>query len=165
MSDAISGLLRKWAVLYICLMGAALLLGPIGMILSAIVHARGGTPAQSERLVTFSSVVLNRPIAATIGIGLAGVMGTPSKGTAKHGQIPPGYQDSFEVKEGSAVIGRPFYDWTGAERVADMQECLRRCKMLSGCMGFNYSPDRYCALYRSLSGAASVRGSIAGRRQ
>jgi len=153
-------------VLYICLLGAVLLLGPIGMILSAIARARGRTPAQSERLVTFCSVVLNLPIAAAIGIGLAGVlMGSPSKGTATHGQIAPGHQDSFEIKEGSAVVGNPFYDWVGAERVADMQECLRRCKMLSGCMGFNYSTDRYCALYRSLSGTASVRGSIAGRRQ
>jgi hypothetical protein len=153
-------------VLYICLLGAALLLGPIGVILSAIVRARGSTPAQSERLVTFSSVVLNAPIAATIGIGLAGVlMGAPSKGTAKHGEIASGYQDSFEIKEGSAVSGKPFYDWVGADRVADMQECLRRCKMLSGCMGFNYSMDRYCALYRSLSGTIPVRGSIAGRRQ
>src|SRR5262245_51637135 len=152
--------------MYICLLGAALLLGPIGVILSAIVRARGGTPTQSERLVTFSSVVLNVPIAATIGIGLAGVlMGPPSEGTAKHGQIAPGYRDSFEIKQGSAVIGIPLYDLVGAERVADMQECLRRCKMLSGCMGFNYSTDRYCALYRSLSGTASVRGSIAGRRQ
>jgi len=140
-------------VLYICLLGAALLLGPIGVILSAIVRARGGTPARSEWLVTFSSVILNLPIAATIGFGLAGIsMDAPSKGTAKHGEIAPGYQDSFEIKE-------------EAERVADMQECLRRCKMLTGCMGFNYSKDRYCALYRSLSGTASVKGSIAGRRQ
>jgi len=152
--------------MYICLLGAALLLGPIGVILSAIVRALGGTPAQSERLVNFSSVVLNAPIAATIGIGLAGVlMGAPSKGTAKHGQIASAYQGSFEIKDGSAIIGIPFYDRVGAERVADVQECLRRCKMLSGCMGFNYSTDRYCALYRSLSGTASVRGSIAGRRQ
>jgi PAN domain len=153
-------------VLYICLLGAALLLGPIGVILSAIVRARGGTPARSEWLVTFSSVVLNLPIAATIGFGLAGIsMGAPSKGTAEHGQIAPGHQVSFEIKEEAAVIGRPLYDWVGAERAADMQECLRRCKMLTGCMGFNYSKDRYCALYRSLSGTASVRGSIAGRRQ
>src|SRR6516225_11352558 len=62
---------RKWVVLYICLLGAALLLGPIGVILSAIVRARGGTPLQSERLVTFSSVVLNVPIAASIGFALA----------------------------------------------------------------------------------------------
>src|SRR5215467_10194049 len=148
------------------LLGATLLLGPIGVILSGIVRARGGTPAQSEMLVTFFSVVLNVPIAATIGIVLAGeLMGAPSKGAANHGQIAPRYPDSFEIREGSAVIGNPFYDWVGAERVANMQECLRRCKMLSGCMGFNYSTDRYCALYRSLSGTASVRGSIAGRRQ
>ena len=153
-------------MLYICLLGAALLLGPIGVILSAIVRARGGTPMQSERLVNFSSVVLNAPIAATFGIALAGVlMGAPSNGTAKLGQIAPGNQDSFEIKDGSAVIGKPFYDWVGAERVAGMQECLHRCKMLSGCMGFNYSTDRYCALYRSLSGTALVKGSIAGRRQ
>ena len=153
-------------MLYICLLGAALLLGSIGVILSALVRARGGAPAQSERLVTCSSVVLNVPIAATIGIGLAGVlMDAPSKGTTRHGQMAPGHQAIFEIKEGSAVIGKPFYDYVGAERVADMQACLRRCKMLSECMGFNFSTDRYCALYRSLSGTASVRGSIAGRRQ
>jgi hypothetical protein len=148
------------------LLAGVLLLGAIGVILSAIVRARGGTPVQSERLVTFSSIILNFPMAATIGIGLAGVlMDAPSKGTAKHEQFAPGYQNRFEIKEGSAVIGSPFYDGVGAERVADMQECLRRCKMLSGCMGFNYSTDKYCALYRSLDGTASVRGSIAGRRQ
>jgi hypothetical protein len=153
-------------VLYMYLLVAALLLGAIGVILSAIVRARGGTAVQSERLVTFSSMVLNFPIAATFGIGLAGVlMGAPSKGATKHGQIAPEYHDRFEIKEGSAVIGKPFYDEVGAERVADMQECLRRCRMLSGCMGFNYSTDKYCALYRSLGGTASVRGSIAGRRQ
>jgi PAN domain-containing protein len=153
-------------VLYMYLLAAALLLGAIGVVLSALVRARGGTPVQSERLVALSSVVLNFPIAATFGIGLAGVLiGAPSKDTVKHGQVAPEYQDRFEIKEGSAVIGKPFYDGVGAERVADMQECLRRCRMLSGCMGFNYSTDKYCALYSSLGGTASVRGSIAGRRQ
>lgn len=153
-------------MLYICLLGAALLLGLIGVILSAIVRARGRTPAQSERLVTFSSVVLNLPIAATIGIGLAGVwLGAPSNGAVKHAQIAPARPDSFEIKEGSAAFGKPFYDQVGAERVPDMQECLHRCKALSGCMGFNYSTDRYCALYGSVSGTAPVKGSISGRRQ
>jgi len=153
-------------VLYICLLGAALLLGLIGVIHSATVRARGRTPAQSETLVTLSSVVLNLPIAAAIGIGLAGVlMGAPSNGTVKHEQIAPGHSDSFEIKDGSAVFGKPFYDRVGAERAPAMQECLHRCKMLSGCMGFNYSTDRYCALYGSVSGTAPVKGSISGRRQ
>jgi hypothetical protein len=155
-------------VLYICLLGAALLLGLIGVIVSAIVRGRGRTPARSEMLVAVSSVVLNLPIAATIGVGLAGVLlgaPTPSNGTVKHAQIAPGHPDRFEIKDGSAVFGKPFYDRVGAERAPDMQECMHRCKMLAGCMGFNYSTDRYCALYGSVSGTSPVKGSISGRRE
>jgi hypothetical protein len=153
-------------VLYICLLGAALLLGLIGVILSATVRSRGRTPARSEMLVALSSVVLNLPIAATIGIGLAGIwLGAPSNAPVKQAQIAPEHPDSFEIKEGSAVFGKPLYDRVGAERVPGMQECLHRCKSLSGCMGFNYSTDRYCALYGSVSGTSPVKGSISGRRQ